>query len=290
MKRRRWLLAATAAMVLAWAASGWVVGLRLTRRARAPYAERPPAGYRDVRLRTADGLSIGAWQRDHPRARAAVVLAHGNGSSLAALLDEAESFFQMGCSVLPISLRAHGDSDGEHNDMGLSARRDVAAAVRHLRATCRRCPVIVYGSSLGAAAALFAAPSLGPRTHGYVLVAPYAELREAVRRRTSRYLPFGADWLAYASLRLSAPLVLPRFDRINPVEAAGRAPRDVPAIVFASDSDDRAPITDARRIARAWGHGATVVSVTGLAHEELGELVTRAEWEHASRLVERVTR
>ena len=88
-----------------------------------------------------------------------------------------------GCSVLMISHRAHGDSTGEFDDAGYSARRDVYAAVEFLEQRRPGRPVIVDGNSLGSAAAIFAAGELGHRVAAYILESPYQDLKIAVWNR-----------------------------------------------------------------------------------------------------------
>jgi alpha-beta hydrolase superfamily lysophospholipase len=169
---------------------------------------------------------------------------------------------------MPITVRAHGDSEGEHNDIGWSARRDVIAAVERLRELEDGRPVLVYGISLGAAAALFAAPDLGPQVDGYVLLGPYADLSLAVERRTTRYLPPGLDVLAYSALLVGGRVALPELDRIAPARAAARMPPDTPVLIVAGAEDDRAPESDARAIAAPLRH-TRIVIVPGAGHEEL---------------------
>lgn len=268
------------ALVVLWMASGTVAAYVLTKRARPPFPE-PGDGYalpfRELRLRASDGVEIGAWSAEHRPARAAVVLVHGNGASRASLADEAAFFYARGCTVLPISVRAHGDSGGEFNDIGWSARRDVIAAVEHLERSDR--PIVIYGSSLGAAAALFAGEALSDRVAGYVLSAPYADLREATRRRLERYLIWPFDEIAYGAMQTGGRLVLPEIDRISPVAAAARLPRGTKMVIFAGGEDDRAPASDARRIAGPVG--GRVVVIPGLDHEDMGALVGRPEWDEA---------
>jgi len=276
-RRATWVLAAAVACAVAYPLAGYVAASRLVGRARAPFAEPAPDGYEGLRLRGADAIELGAWWRSPAAPRAVVVLAHGNGASRRDLREAADAFVADGCAVLPVTLRAHGDSGGTRNDMGLGARRDIEAAVDFARERLPERPIYVYAVSLGAAAALFAAESLGERVAGYVLVAPYADLREAVRRRTRRYLWPGLDQLAYGSLLLGGRLALPELDRIRPVTAARAVPPSASLLVIAGTADDRAPVSDARRIAEASGHG-TVLAVEGLDHDALGRLVHHESW------------
>jgi uncharacterized protein len=120
-----------------------------------------------------------------------------------------------------ISFRAHGDSTGEINDIGYSARHDVIAAVAFLEQRRPGKPILVHGTSLGSAAAAFASGELAGRVRGYVLECPYRDVKSAVWNRTREYLPPVLDVIAYAGLRLVAPLVLPDLDQMAPVFAVG---------------------------------------------------------------------
>ena len=142
--------------------------------------------------------------------------------------------------MLPVTLRAHGDSSGNSNDFGYSARLDVASAVAYLEARRPGRPIFILGASLGAAAATFAAKDLGTRVAGYILEAPYRDLRSAVRNRTSSALPPGLEWLAYQGLVLVSPLVLPHLDQISPRNAIAGVPDRIPVLLIAGRHDDKA--------------------------------------------------
>ena len=160
---------------------------------------------RDHRLRTSDGQDIGAWfvegreDDDTPQ----VLLLHGNKGSRANSLKRAEFLASAGYPVLMISLRAHGDSSGDFNDIGYSARHDVVAAVEFLEQKHPGRPIVVMGVSLGSAAAIFASQELGRRVHGYILESPYQDLKTAVWNRTQTYLPPVLAQVGYAGLRRS---------------------------------------------------------------------------------------
>jgi alpha-beta hydrolase superfamily lysophospholipase len=271
---RRLLFLAGLAVGL-WLLSSYAVAYRLTRRPRPAFEEPAPAvtwgTVQSLRLTTADGEQLGAWFIDGRADRPAVLLLHGHGGCRCNGLKQAELLASAGCPVLLISLRAHGDSTGELHDYGYSARHDVAAAVGWLEKRRPGRPVVVWGRSAGAAAAVFAAGHLGRRVRSYILECPFQDLRTAARNRTEAYLPPVLSQLAYAGLSVVAPLVLPDVDNISPLEAASAIPPTVPVLVMAGGADRRARPEEARAIyERVASHGRLLM-VEGADHVRLFE-------------------
>jgi uncharacterized protein len=233
---------------------------KLTRRPHTPFAEPAPnlawGSFEEHRLHTADGVTLGAWLLRGPPDGPSVLVLHGNRGCRRDGLPAAEFYAERGCSVLLVSLRAHGDSSGAVNDFGYSARRDVVGAVSFLERERPGRPIIVNGTSMGAAAAIFAAGDLGERVHGYVLESPYCDLHRAVRNRTSLYLPPVLDRIAYAGVVLVGPLVLPDADRISPLDHVGNIPPSVPVLFLSGTKDGRATPAEAEELCgRIAGHG-----------------------------------
>lgn len=253
--RRRWRSRAFrlgVGLLAAWLGVSWIVAYQLTRRRRPAFAEPVPAvawaTFEAERLRTTDGHEIGAWYAPGRADRPVVVAIHSNGGSRRNVLDRAELLAGQGSGVLLISLRAHGDSTGEFNDIGFGARHDVIAAVASLERRHPGRPIAILGTSLGGAAALFAAEELGHRVAGYILESPYQDLRIAVRNRTANSLPPVLDWIAYRGLLAVAPLVLPHLDRISPHDAIAKGPADIPILILAGDEDISARAEEARAL------------------------------------------
>jgi alpha-beta hydrolase superfamily lysophospholipase len=217
---------------------------RMTHRTRPRIEEPPPrvswAKFEPLRIATTDGQNLGAWFAPGRDDMPSVVLLHGNGGNRGSLLFQAKLLAGEGFSVLPVTLRAHGDSSGDFNDFGYSARLDVVAAVEFLEARRPGKPIFIFGASLGAAAATFASKDLGPRVAGYLLEAPYMDLRSAARNRTSAALPPGLEWVAYQGLLWVSPLVLPHLDQISPLEAIAGVPDHVPVLLMAGRLDVKA--------------------------------------------------
>jgi pimeloyl-ACP methyl ester carboxylesterase len=171
--------------------------------------------------------------------------------------------------VLALSLRAHGDSTGTRNQVGLDASEDVRAAVGFLRARSSERPLIVSGFSVGAAAALYATDMLEGRVQGYLLDSPYASLRRAVRNRTRAKLPWGLDWLAYQGLCAVGPLFLVRpLDDYAPSRGLTRIPEQVPVTLVGSEKDMACMADELHELARA-RRGARLVLTSHEGHRPL---------------------
>ncbi len=276
LNRRRWAsrsLRIFGALPALWLIMSWAVAYRLTHRRHRPFAEPAPVvawtTFEPHRLSTGDGHEIGAWYAQGREEAPSVLLLHGNGGHRAHCLERAEMPASEGCSVLLISLRAHGDSTGEFNDIGYGARNDVAAAVDFLERRRPDWPIIVLGTSLGAAAALFAAEGLGRRVSGYILESPYSDLKRAVRNRTENELPPVLDWLAYRGLLAVSPLVLPDLDRISPLRAIKRVPDDVPILILAGENDISARPDEAQALFNQVRSHAELLIFPGAGHLQM---------------------
>jgi len=265
--RRKWLKRSAIVLIVTiglWLLASLTAVYWLTRRPHPVFAEPLPDvpwGRAELfRLPTGDGEELGAWFFPGRHDQPLVVLLHGNRGCRRDCLPQAKILAAAGCPALLVSLRAHGDSTGEINDAGYSARNDVIAAVNWLREKQPGRSVIVWGQSLGAAAAVFAAAHLGDNVAGYILECPYQDLHTAVRNRTDYYLPPLIADVAYAGAATVAPLVLPEVDSISPLEAASSIPESARVLILAGDADRRARAAEARAIyERVRSHGRLLI-------------------------------
>jgi alpha-beta hydrolase superfamily lysophospholipase len=269
---RRLVVTGTAMCVL-WLSASSVVAYKLTHRRGARAEEVAPSpswGRLEAhRLNTRDGEEIGAWFLEGRPDAASVLVLHGHKGQRGHSLGRAELLAGRGYAVLMLTLRAHGDSTGDFDDVGFGARHDVIAGVDFLEARRPGRPIILDGNSMGAAAAIFAAGDLGHRVRGYILESPYRDLPLAVWNRVDEALPPVLDLAAYVGLNLVAPAFLPHLDEISPIRAIDGIPEDVPVLILAGDADRMARPDEARALhGRVASHGRLVL-IPGAGHGDL---------------------
>ncbi len=256
--------------MIAWLLVSAAVAYKLTRRPHAPFAEPIPAvswaAVEPLRLRACDGLEIGAWFMSGSEGGPSVILLHGYNRCRSDSLTLAEMLVHEGYSVLAITLRSHGDSAGGAHDIGYSARHDVVAAVAYLEQRRPGRPIFVQGTSLGAAAAIYAGGELQTRVDGYILECPFRDIRSAVRNRASAFLPFPLDDIAYAGLYLVGPIFLPDMERMSPVDRVAEIPGSVPLLIMAGGCDNRARPEEVEAIYRRVASHASFVLFPEASH------------------------
>jgi fermentation-respiration switch protein FrsA (DUF1100 family) len=233
----------------------------------------PPAsdvlpGAREVRLRTSDGLELGAWlvpaagtSRD-----VTVLVASGNAGNRSLRAPLAAALSRAGMAVLLFDYRGHGGNPGSPSEAELAL--DVRAAYRYLTQD-RRVPqarLVYFGESLGAAVVTELATEHPPA--GLVLRSPFVDLA-AVARAHYPYLPVGA------LLR----------DRYPVAEQLARIA--VPTTVVYGTKDGIVPPEQSRAVAATAGGPTVLVPVCGADHNDRalldGAVLVRAAIELADR-------
>lgn len=158
-------------------------------RSPRPFNRRTPANlglsFERQILAAPDGAALEAWRIEAPaKRRGTVVFFHGHAGSKASTLNAASQFHDLGFATLLVDFRGSGGSSGNATTVGWEEAQDVAAGVAHARCA-ESGPVVVYGASMGAAAALKAVHD-GSRPDALVLECPYDNLRTTVRHRFDR--------------------------------------------------------------------------------------------------------
>lgn len=122
------------------------------------------------------------WEIQTPNAVRTVLMFHAYHSRREHLLPLAQFLASLGCDVVLADLPGHGDSAENWTTLGYREADVVRDVFEHYRAASQR-PIIIYGQSLGAAAALGAVSRHKIAPDGMILEMPYGSLLGAVRRR-----------------------------------------------------------------------------------------------------------
>jgi pimeloyl-ACP methyl ester carboxylesterase len=225
-----------------------------------PPADDVITGARDVTLRTADGLELGAWFV--PAARPgdtgmAVLVAPGNGGNRAGRAGLAEELARRGLAVLLMDYRGYGGNPGTPSEEGLAA--DADAALRALDDLGYPPDRTVYlGESLGSG--VVAALQARRPPAGVVLRSPFPALADV-----------GAHHYPWLPVRT---LLRDRF----PV-ASHLAGSEVPVTVIYGDRDSVVPTTLSAAVADRATSLVERVVIEGADHNDpvmFGPLVADA--------------
>jgi alpha-beta hydrolase superfamily lysophospholipase len=124
-----------------------------------------------------------AWYVPHPRPKALVLLLHGYSGCKASQLREARAFHELGCAAFLLDFRCSGDSDGWETTVGYKEADDVARAADYAAGRWPGLPLVLYGQSMGSAAALRAVAVHGTRPAALVLENPFDRFLSTVENR-----------------------------------------------------------------------------------------------------------
>ena len=185
MKLRVWLAIGLVGLVAAGGAFDWHVGTMLIARKHQKSLVAPAdLAVERVVLDQADAPELVGWVANRKGSCGAIVLLHGRGASRLSLVQRARLLFDAGYSVVLFDLSGHGESGGTTQGFGYSEGQDAARIIAFAR---RRFPgqkIGASGSSLGAAAFVFAARQAP--ADAYV----QEQLYETLRQTTARRMPF----------------------------------------------------------------------------------------------------
>lgn len=277
MSVRRSIAIAAALCLVAGLGVSWLGGSIMVRGKSSPVpAALSPA--RDLRLTTADGISLAATYWPGARSESpAILLLHGVDGSRGATAPNAAWLATLGYAVLTIDFRGHGQSTTTNRSFGWNEARDAARALAWLKQQQHGARVAVIGISMGGAASLIG-PGGPLLADALILQAVYPDIRHAIRDRI-------ADRLGSVPAASLEPLLsfqsLPRFgawpSQIAPIRALPSY--HGPVMIIGGMEDRSTPPAETRAMFAAasgpkqlWlvehGDHATICSLTDATYRE----------------------
>lgn len=211
--------------------------------------------YEDVKLRTADGVTLHGWWVPARDARGTILLFHGNAGNISHRIGYLTMFSRLRYSVLLIDYRGYGKSSGFPTEEG--TYRDAEAAWQHLLEVRKLEPrnVIVVGESLGAGVATWLAAKFPPRA--LVLSSAFTSVPD-----------LGAQVYPWLPVRLLSRIKYDNLARIPTVVA--------PVFIAHSRDDEIVPFAHGEALFAAAREPRQFLVMSG-GHND-GFLFAREEW------------
>lgn len=145
--------------------------------------------YRDIEFKSSDDILLkGWWVPAEGVAKGTIILCHGHNRTRVEMLPEAVFAHSLGYNSLLFDLRHQGQSGGKITSVGYWERLDVDAAARYaLTQEKASPPVIVWGVSMGAAAALMAAAE-SPDMNAVISDSTFLNYKELINHHYTLFL------------------------------------------------------------------------------------------------------
>jgi pimeloyl-ACP methyl ester carboxylesterase len=143
---------------------------------------QPSAKFDKITLVSQEGLLISGWLSRNDSTPHAVILFHGHAGSKGSLVDQAAYFYKLGYSTLTIDFRAHGESDGKTCTVGFKEAEEVKLAFDLMKNEGFK-DIVLYGTSMGAAAIIKARLDYQLQAKKLILEMPFGSLPDAVKGR-----------------------------------------------------------------------------------------------------------
>jgi pimeloyl-ACP methyl ester carboxylesterase len=217
---------------------------------RNPVEDKPDWGQvTEVTIAAEDGGQLEAW-RVEPKgpSRGIVVLAHGWGRNRDRMVNRGRIFSRLGFTTIMHSARDHGNSSPQRFMCAPRFAEDIEAVLRWVGE-----PVLLYGHSIGAAAAVIAASRNPGRVKLLFLEACYARTREALLSLYRTY-----NWVFGVFFAPMVILWMEIFwkwglEKVSPVRLA--AGIDCPVLIIHGERDQNFPLHHAWRLRDSFPSG-----------------------------------
>ncbi|HEX7261286.1 MAG TPA: alpha/beta fold hydrolase, partial [Luteolibacter sp.] len=206
-----------------------------------------------------EGVSLRGWRGAAIGERAGTLIyLHGVADNRTSGSGVIERFRKRGFDVIAYDSRAHGASGGEVSTYGYYEKEDL----RRVMDTLAPGPILLVGSSLGAAVSLQAAAG-DRRITGVVAAEVFSDLRTVVTERAPSLF---TDGTVVRAIQLAEQQAKFQMDAVSPVLAARTITAPVLLIHGADDTDT--PPGHSRRVFAGLAGPKRLILVPGAEHNQ----------------------
>lgn len=199
--------------------------------------------FRDIHLTTDDGTVLHGWLMPHAKARFTLLHFHGNAGNISHRLHLYEQWHRMGLSVLAISYRGYGKSEGTPSEEGFYSDSRAAWNALVEKQKIPSSQIIIVGRSLGCAVATKLATETKPAA--LVLETPFTNIPDMAAKHYPWIVP----------IRFLAQT---RFDTLESISRV-----NIPIMVISAGNDELVPEAMSRKIYAAANEPKQWVALSG---------------------------
>jgi alpha-beta hydrolase superfamily lysophospholipase len=223
---------------------------------RRAVTQAPPEMCEDATFLGA-GVKLTGWRcRASGTRKGTLVYLHGIADNRTSAVGTIQRFGRRGMDVIAYDSRAHGDSDGAACTYGFFEKEDL----RRVLDTATAGPIVLLGTSLGAAVALQLSADDG-RVTGVVAVETFSDLRSAAVERAPFIFVSG---LVTRTFRVAEQRGQFQVDAVSPEKAA--ASITAPVLLIHGDADVDTSPEHSRRVFAALRSPKRLMIVPGATH------------------------
>ena len=202
----------------------------------------------------------------HPR-RGTIVYLHGIADNRSSSIGAIRRYVPRGFDVLAYDSRAHGRSEGNICTYGFHEKHDL----RRIVDTAAPGPIVLFGTSLGAAIALQEAVD-DPRISSIVAAEVFSDLRAIALERAPTILPW---WVIDRAFAIAEQRGEFKVEEVSPRAAAERI--QVPVLLIHGAEDRDTSPAHSKRVYEALRGPKRLLLVEGAGHN--ASLSAPATWE-----------
>lgn len=133
---------------------------------------QPTMPYETVWLQSSKRIEC--WYIKIPNSKGTVAIFHGFSGCKSAMLDKSAEFNQLGYSTFLVDFVGTGGSEGNETTIGYKEARDVKVCLEYLQQRAQN--VVLFGTSMGAAAILRAAEAIDIHPTAAILECPFGSM------------------------------------------------------------------------------------------------------------------
>jgi uncharacterized protein len=136
--------------------------------------EKPLKPFETVQLQSSK--KIECWHIKIPNSKGTIAIFHGFSGSKSGMLDKSDAFNDLGFSTFLVDFIGSGGSEGNETTVGLKEAEDVKVSLDYLKNQQKEQNIVLFGTSMGAAAILKAAKTYNILPNSAILECPFGSI------------------------------------------------------------------------------------------------------------------